>query len=63
VELHGAAGGVVPVERAPDGLPLSVQLIGFAWLEEWLFPAALLGEKIIRFDIGEPPLRRAAERG
>jgi aspartyl-tRNA(Asn)/glutamyl-tRNA(Gln) amidotransferase subunit A len=45
-----------PVERTPDGLPLSVQLVGFAWLEDWLFAAAMLCEKIVGFDVGEPPV-------
>jgi len=45
-----------PVERTADGLPLAVQLVGPAWGEEGLFSAALMCEKFVGFDVGEPPV-------
>jgi len=45
-----------PVERTPDGLPLSVQLVGLDRDEGRLFAAALLCERLVGFDVGEPPV-------
>jgi aspartyl-tRNA(Asn)/glutamyl-tRNA(Gln) amidotransferase subunit A len=44
-----------PAALSPDGMPLSVQLVGSAGSEGGLFQAAVWGEKVLG-SIGEPPL-------
>jgi aspartyl-tRNA(Asn)/glutamyl-tRNA(Gln) amidotransferase subunit A len=45
-----------PVQRAAEGLPLAVQLVGGPWSPERLFAVAAWCEDAIAFDVGEPPL-------
>jgi aspartyl-tRNA(Asn)/glutamyl-tRNA(Gln) amidotransferase subunit A len=45
-----------PVGKSPDGLPLSIQLVGGRHAEAELFPVALWCEEKVGADLGEPPL-------
>ena len=46
----------LPTGHTPDGMPVSIQLVGTSFGEAELFAAAAWCEKILGFDVGEPPL-------
>jgi aspartyl-tRNA(Asn)/glutamyl-tRNA(Gln) amidotransferase subunit A len=46
----------LPAGRSPEGLPLSIQLVGPPWSEAELLTAAVWCEEALQFQLPEPPL-------